>query len=583
MLMMKGWPRLAWLMALFALCLIALAVIYLYAKDRARSALIAETQATALLYEQALRAALDRRRHIPAVLATDVDVASVAIGGAISGLNRRLEELADATEAEAIYLLDRQGLTVAASNWRDEDSFLGQNYAFRDYFRTAMEGRTGSEFAIGATTGRPGTFVSHPILGQGGAITGAVVVKIDLTPLNASWNAQDSEVLLVNSDGIVLLAGRSEWHYRSTSELSERRRASLAAKRQFADHDLTPLNMTGSDGVRVTLDGTDYLRVVQPVGWLDWKLWLLAPASHAADRAFASVAYASVAMLIVLTALAVIRSERFRSALSVSQREQSELVQLNNDLNHQIEVRKAAEIELREAQAELRRTTRLAALGQIAASVTHELGQPLSAMKTYVRGAQRDLERGNDVPGGTLERLDRLVDRISGIAHQLRFFARRSGEPMQPIDLRAVIAGAGETIEPMLRENGARLDQHLPPSPALVIGDQRRLEQVLVNIIRNALDAMNGHPEPRVMISIDRSDSHAQIRVRDNGHGIAPDIAQSMFEPFATTRASGEGMGLGLAISAGIVQEHRGAIGAANIDGGGAEFVIDLPLSKPES
>ncbi len=569
-----------WLLVCATLCVVSLVAVYFVFREEARGRLLDEARASALLYAQALRAELDRRRHLPETLAIDEDFAEAALGGDATALNRQMEALAATTEAEAIYLLDATGLTVAASNWNAPDTFLGQRYEFREYFRAAIEGETGIEFAIGATTGRPGVFVSSPVHNDDGAVVGALVVKIDLAPLSLTWDRQRHEVLLLNDDGVVVLTGRPGWRFRTTRELSPLQLERIEAGRQFAGLDLSRLNLLDLEPERVTLDGTGYLRVALPVDWQDWRLWLLAPDRQASAQALASTAHTAVAMLVVLTALAFARSEWFRSALNVSQRERSELSQLNADLNREIEERRLAESELRAAQSELRRAAKLTALGQLAASVTHELGQPLSAMKTYIRGAQRESARNAATTERTLERLDRLVDRISGIAQQLRFFARRGGEAMGPVDLREVVAGAGETMEPALEEKGASLIRDLPDRPVTVTGGQRRLEQVLVNLIRNALDASDEMERPTIRLTVTALDGNAVISVTDEGHGVSPDLAATLFEPFATTRASGEGMGLGLAISASIVQEHGGSIEAASPRDGGAEFIVTLPLAE---
>ncbi len=560
-----------------------LVAVYVIAANTARDEQISQARATAHLYVQSLRAEIDRRRHIPEILSTDDDLAAVASGANRSELNARLEDLALATESEAIYLMDRSGLTVAASNWRQPDTYLDQNYRFRSYFEAALGGEVGRVFAIGATTGRPGAFVSHPVKNAAGAIIAVLAVKIDFDPLFEAWAASEHDVLLINSDGIVLIAGRKEWRYRATRPLSDTTRDAIDRRRQFADQPLSGLDVADLGDAAVKIDDRVYLRGVAPVGWLGWELWLLRSGALYQRDAVAAVAIASVGILLVFAAFMFMRSERIRSALLVSQRERSELSGLNRALNREIEERRAAEAELRQAQTELQRSAKLAALGQLSASVTHELGQPLSAMKTYVRTAQRELAKGGAASGATMDRLDRLVDRMSAIAQQLKFFARRSGEPVARLDIRDALAGAIETLEPALEEAGVTLVQHLPDQPVQASGGRNRLEQVFVNLLRNAMDAMRESDAPVIELELTSADDEARIAVRDVGEGISADLAGSLFEPFATTRASGEGMGLGLAISASIVQEHGGTVRAGNRAEGGAEFVVTLPLAeRPE-
>jgi len=556
-----------------------LAGVYAIAAARARDDHLTQARASVYIYVQTLRAEIDRRRHIPEILATDDDLAPVAMGGDAKALNQRLELLAEVTDSEAIYLLDATGLTVAASNWREPDTYISENYDFRSYFTSAIHGDGGKVFAIGTTTGKPGAFVSHAVKDAAGRIVGVLVVKIDIDPLIELWGRSEQDVILTNVDGIVILASRDEWRYRATRPLSEEQLARIRGMRQFDGRPLTPLELADRGDSLLRIEAVDYLRAEAPVGWLDWRLTLLTPKADIDRRAWSAVAFAAVALALIFATLVVMRSQRIRSALQASQRARSDLTQLNEALNREIEERRAAEAELREAQSELQRTVKLAALGQLAASVTHELGQPLSAMKTYLRTAQRDMARGEAASGATMERLDRLVDRMTAIAQQLKFFARRSGEPIAPLDLRDAVDGAVETLEPALEEAGASLARRFPDQPVQVRGGRNRLEQVVVNLLRNALDAMRDSPEKVIEMELSAEDGMARLTVRDHGEGISSDLADSLFEPFATTRASGEGMGLGLAISASIVQEHGGAIYAANLPEGGAEFTVALPLA----
>ena len=562
--------------------LVSIAAVYWVALERSHNRLTGQGSAAAALYVQVIRAEIDRRRHLPEVLSADRDIVAVTAGADAVEVNRRLERLALATEVEAIYLMNAAGLTVAASNWREPDTFLGQNYGFREYFRNAVRGEVHREFAIGATTGRPGLFISHPVRGAGGAVDGVIVVKVDLGTFSEFWKAQGHEVLLINPDGIVVDAGRSAWQFRSTRQLSAAQRERIDRQKQFADRELSLLDLSIEDDGSMRLEGVAYYRVEAPIEWLEWDLWLLVPQQYLRQDALVAVTYAGLIVLFVITSLSLVRSARFRTALRSSQQESDTLKRLNEELEREIEERRQAQAELQNAQARLRQSAKLTALGQLAASITHELGQPLSAMKTYIRGAQRELERGTEVKPETVNRLDRLVDRIGNITRQLKFFTRRGGEPLRPLDLRTAVEGAAEIVGPRADESGVRLDLELPAHEIPIDGGQQRLEQVLVNLIGNAIDSLDEQPEPRIRVVAEIIDGRARLCVSDNGAGISPEIEDTLFEPFTTTRASGDGTGLGLAISASIVEEHGGALSARNRDAGGAEFVITLPLRAEE-
>ena len=558
-----------------------LAAVHYSAMDWSRQKLLLEATETAGIIVASIDAEMERLRYLPQVLSVDQDIITAPDGVESEAINLRLERLSIATEVEAIYVMNRQGLTVAASNWREADTFLNQNYAFRSYFRNALQGKLAREFAVGATTGRPGIFISHPLKASE-KIVGVVVVKVNLAAFSNAWKTHAQEVLLLNQDGIVVDAGRKDWRFRSTLVLSDEQRARIEAQKQFANYDLALLDLVEDNDLAIRIEGDDYFRVSLPVEWLDWQLWLLLPQAAVLDKALVTTSIAALVMLIAISGFVFMRSERFRSALRASLQESDELKRLNQDLGREIEERKAAQIELQNAQVELKQSAKLAALGQLAASVTHELGQPLSAMKTYVKSAQREFERGGTLPVETINRLDRLVDRISIIARQLRFFTRRGGEPMQSLDLRSIVEGAAETIAPKLEQSNTRLRLELPESAVSITGGQHRLEQVLVNLIGNGVDSMGDQPHPEVTVSISQQGDRVHLIIRDNGSGISPDIEASLFEPFSTTRASGDGLGLGLAISASIVQEHKGTISAQNLQGAGAEFIVSLPAENNE-
>jgi len=251
-----------------------------------------------------------------------------------------------------------------------------------------------------------------------------------------------------------------------------------------------------------------------------------------------------------------------------------------------VEERIQAEKRLQRTQKELRQSSKLAALGQLAASVSHELGQLLSAMKTYIAGAQ--LPDGSDADPSQdpeqhdtfLGTLDRLVDRMSETTRQLRFFARRGGEAFEDVDLQDVVASALETMKPAIDAEGARLDCHDTSQPVTVRGGRMRLEQVLVNLIRNALDSTRTAERKDLAIETKIYADHAKIIVRDTGKGLTGGEEERIFEPFVTSKVSGEGLGLGLAVSASIVKEHGGTRSARNLETGAAEFVLELPMPQ---
>lgn len=535
-------------------------------------------------YLTSLIKVLARYQNLPRILSEDKEIIRAAAAAPAPAINERLARFASITRAEAVYLMDRTGLTIAASNWDQPKTFLDQNYGFRPYFRDAMKGELGEFFAIGVTTGKPGYFVSAPVKGAGGAIIGVIVVKVKLQELIADLHSPEGQMFIANADGIIVISEERSWRYRTLARLDGNTRAAIAARRQFGNEPLRPLGLTRNGSV-VSIAGARYIERTVPIGRLGWKLHFLSPYEVIQERRLLVIAIAAVILSLLLALFLFRRSERTRSLLISSQKERDVLNKLNRDLAREIEERIQAQKRLQLAQKELRQSSKLAALGQLAASVNHELGQPLAAMKTYIAGALLpspgpDAATQADQQNELLGQLDRLVDRMSETTRQLRFFARRGGEAFDDVDLADVVAGALETMRPAIRDEGVTLDCPDNGRHVIVRGGRMRLEQVLVNLIRNALDAMRGVKDKKLTIRINSDVEAARIIVRDTGEGLHGDLETRIFEPFVTTKASGEGLGLGLAISASIVKEHDGRLSARNVKSGGAEFTLELQMRE---
>ncbi len=546
---------------LVAACLyLALSVVFLrQAEDTrpGRAAFLAST----------IDGALSRLDHLPFLVASDARVVAALQGGSSSAVNAHLSEVAMRARAEVVYLMDTEGLTIAASNHDTPDSFVGQHYTFRPYFRDALRGQTGRFFAVGVTTGRPGYFVSHPVRTATDKIIGVAVVKIGVSDLTAGWTDSGDQVLVTNSDGVVLAASTPQHLFQTLEPLSDQQRATLALDRQFDDAPLSPLNWsTGSLG-RATLDNVDYLWSTSPVGREGWTVHLLSSVSDLRLRALLYLAVAAAGIFAILIAAGAIRSARLNRALAAS-------IADRNRLGEEIEERKLAEQKLNEAQAELQQSSRLAALGQLSASITHELGQPISAMRNYL--AAEEIAAGAQ-PLSLNAELSGLVGRMQRITDQLRFFATPAKSPMARVDLSDVARDAMSLVAHDIDKEGVVTDLSLPKETAIASGVQHRLEQVVVNLLRNAIQTSRGQEERRLSLKLHANDNKAILVVTDNGPGIGNSDITTLSEPFMTTKSSGDGMGLGLAISSQIAKDHNGTITARNRPEGGAEFSLILP------
>lgn len=521
------------------------------------------------LYTRSLNDTLERFQYLPFVLSQDPLVVSGVTVGAQgekpSELNTRLAEFANVSNLEAIYLMNLSGSVIASSNYNLPQSFMGQNYAFRPYFQNALSGNRGEFFGVGATTGRPGYFVSEPVF-QNDKIIGVIAIKIDMSELQLLWEQGGENVFVSNGDGIVVLSSTPSWLYRTLQPLSQEEIAAIAINRQFIGKELVSLDWATKGDDVASLDGANFVYAKEAINRLDWTVHYLLNETRIYERAALTTVIFGSVLAVFLVFATFMRSARIRSALSISQSDRAQLLKANH--------------ELKTTQEQLSRTSKLAALGQLSASVTHELGQPISALRNHLTAAEIS---GELKPGHTLEKLTRVIDRMDNITKQLRFFTRpistqRQEDQMQNIDLRDVIKGALDLVEHTLKSACVVVDYAANETPVYVTGNRLRLEQVVVNLLTNSVTAMEDSPAKKLEISLVERGNKVDILVRDSGSGFGDRNIAKLQEPFHTTRASGNGMGLGLSIATEIIREHNGAITAQNLDDGGAEFIISLPL-----
>ncbi len=558
--------------------LVVAAAVFTLARSYFQSEELSKAQGRLSLYESTVEAELERFSHLTYVLARDPFVVATADGGSPAPLNARLANFAQQAELDAIYLMRPDGMTVSASNAGSERSFVGQNYGFRPYFQTALEGSQGRFYGIGATTGLPGYFIADAVRTASGETAGVIAIKIDLSMLQESWADAGEQVLLANSDGVVLLSSDPDWRYRTLTPLNATQRAAIAEARQFTGQPLDPLNWTKTDANKARIDGQDRLHLIASDLPHDWQLHYFA----SDDRADA-LSWLATAAAVVLAALGFIlyqsqNTQKIGAALRRSEEEESQLRRANEQLAIEIEDRRTAERRLKRTQDELERAGRLAALGQLAASVTHELGQPIAAMRNHLAAAE--LRGQTHAPA-----LAGLVDRMEGITRQLKFFARTEKQDFDTIDLVAAMQAAQALLEVNIATLDAEVIIESPESPIYIRGARLRIEQVMTNLLRNALDALEGRATRQIKVEFGETEERAWFSVTDTGHGLGTATLDDLQEPFVTTRESGQGMGLGLAISAGIIGDHGGSLSAQNRSGqDGAVFRVTFPsASQSES
>jgi two-component system C4-dicarboxylate transport sensor histidine kinase DctB len=531
------------------------------------------------LYANALHTLIDRYRALPAVLALDPQLRA-ALAGPVSpeqqaALNLKLEKINGAAQSSTLELLDHSGLAVAASNWRLPSSYVGHNYGFRPYFSQTRTQGSGRFYAVGVTSGIPGYFLSSAVLGDNGEFLGAMVVKLEFPELEREWSQGSDTLLVSDARGIIFIANQPGWRYRLLRPLDASDLAEIRRTRQYDKQTLLPLTHLplrhfdeNSDLTRVEgPQGTaDYLWESLPLAAEGWTLHLLRPPQVAfEDLRNAGLAAAGVWLALVF--LLLFLSQRWRLA-KMRQRSRAELEQLVEERTR----------DLRTAQDGLVQSAKLAALGQMSAALAHEINQPLTAQRMQLATLRLLLEHGRvDDAYKALKPVDDMLTRMAALTGHLKTFARKSPSGLRErLDLATVVDQALQLLDARLRDEQVSLVLHLT-RPAWVRGDAIRLEQVLINLLRNALDALQGIACKRLEIRLEADEQLWRLSVCDNGPGIAEEHLGQVFDPFFTTKPVGDGLGLGLAVSFAIVHESAGRLSAEN-GSTGAVFTLTLPI-----
>lgn len=547
------------------------------------------------LYETSLEREIDKYAFFPATLGLERDVVDLLVNGGeeqTSRINRYLAELNKRAGSLSIYLLNSTGHVVAASNWDQPDSFLGEDLSYRPYFHQALAKQTGRFFGIGTTRGQPGYYLSSPILADE-RLLGVAVVKVSLEQLETSWSTVEAPVLVTDENGVVILASVPSWKFTTLTPLSEERRSELAQSLHYNARPLPPLGLQSQGSI-----GSENAEIVQlirpvaeaphtfpiyglflaqsaPLKGTNWRLTVLSPFGDLRTMAWLNAALAAAGGVILCIASVALYLRRLRQWERLRAREA--LQRAHDELERKVEERTRT---LKEAQEELIHAGKLAVIGQMSAGLAHELNQPLAALHTLSDNTVKFMQRGMlEEAGSNLALISDLVTHMGTLTSQLKSFARKSSGKPRPVNVRRSLENTLFFLNRRLSQRSIQPDINVEPADLSVLADSNRLEQILVNLVANALDATEGTPSPRVGLFARSNGERAIIEVRDNGPGFGENERERLFEPFFTTKDSGGGLGLGLAISAGIARDFGGSLSAANLAEGGALFVLDLPLA----
>ncbi|MCO4319380.1 ATP-binding protein [Phyllobacterium sp. 21LDTY02-6] len=572
-----------------------------YGRRRAYDILEARATNAAELNAVLLRTVLEKQRSLPFVLSQDRDVITALRSrdpALLQGLNEKFEGLLPGTRASVIYLLDAAGLSLSASNWNQPDSFVGVSYSFRPYYTRAMETGSAEHYALGTISKRPGLYISRRMEGPDGVL-GVVVVKVEFDELEADWRRNSDPSFVVDGRGIVLITSSPEWRFMAAAPIAREQIGPIRESLQFGDASLEPLAIRPlalrdqqPDLVRARLpdmekDGS-FLRVTAAVPTTNWTLQLLTPAAATiaeSVRTAQLLALLFLAPLVGITGfflrrrnLALRRAqEQEQSRLELERRvaeRTADLSKAHSELLSEAEERQKAETKLQTVQLELVQANRLAILGQVTAGVAHEINQPVAAIRSYADNAATLLARNKFDPlKDNLAAIAGLTERIGSITDELRTFSRKGTGDAGPVAVAEIIEGALLLLGSRFRQRAGQILTKVPAPDLKVHGNRIRLEQVLINLLQNALEATEGGPSSQISVRYADAGEQVELIVSDNGPGIPAHIMEALFTPFNTSKD--RGLGLGLVICHDIVAEYGGRI-EVETGSNGTKFTIYL-------
>lgn len=499
--------------------------------------------------------------------------------------NEALADIRRRTGADVIYLLQPDGTTQVASNWAQADSFVHRNFAFRPYYREAMQGRLARFFGLGTTSIKRGYYFASAVK-EGSRIIGVLVVKVDLEHIERLWGNSPEQLLVIDNYGVVILSSREDWRFHASRPLSAAERDEIHANIPYPVQDPKPLRLQQSAWLSQS-------RTLPETGW---TVSIYAPRTLI-ERPVRSVLLIGgatlLALLLLLTLLTLSRRHYLdRIALEAEAKRQleervlertRELENANAQLQQEVHEREQAQRELMRAQDEVVQAGKLTALGTMSASISHELNQPLAAIRSYADNARvlLDHQRTEDTRGN-LEQISDLTTRMASIIAHLKAYARGARRAPENVQLQPAIEDALSMVASRRRAMNVELLRDVPDAPLWVQAGETRLRQILGNLLTNALDALAEKAPPRRLWVIASQDQHGvTLTLRDNGPGFSEDALAHAHEPFFTTKTTAKGLGLGLAICDNLLRALGGRLEMGNHLEGGAVVRLHLLPGVP--
>lgn len=613
--------------SLVLICMLLLAIAIYHWAFRSGSERLREAAGHELdLLATAINGEITRDASIPGAIAANANILALLRGSGEEldlhqlAANRFLQQLNDHLGGPSVCVLSPQGRVMASSDWIFSDNLLDRDLSYMPFFADAARGLPARHYGIDPVRKQAGVYFALPIRDEqrDWQIVGIAVLHSSVHALEKLWHSQETPAIIVDSNGIILFASAKEWRHASLSVLDPATRQQIS-ERQFAGQPVgkTQLHLSiqqaereqivdlveyGESDQGLALGSRPYLAQTRQLPGADWRLMVFADLRDVRLQALTQAALGLAALGCLLLGGLYLRQNR---KLARSRAETQAVLQKANqaleqkvaartadlsaaigELQHEISERRRAEQTLRAAQDELVQAAKLAVLGQLAAGITHELSQPLGAIRTLAENAAEFMRRGNQaVSEKNLALIGQLTVQMAAIIDPLKSFARKSPAVPCPVDLRQAVESALFLFDSRLRKEQIQVSCDFSQASAMTAWcDPNRLQQVLVNLIANAIDAIKQAPKRQLDFALQAApEGDLLLTLGDSGCGIPPELRGQLFEPFFTTKPAGQGLGLGLTISRDILRDFGGDLAAEHPDSGGTRFVIRLPTSPLSS
>ncbi|MCC4772534.1 ATP-binding protein [Vibrio cyclitrophicus] len=591
---------------------------------------------------------LDKFKQIPDLLSHDPRLISYFTSSpqtdkiTVTQLNKLLFEWSNQSQADTIYIHDRSGTVVASSNYQQPRTFVGENFSFRPYFASAIKGNNTQYVALGARSNVRGYFLSSPLYTDK-EIVGVITVKVSLENLENILTSDDFEIVVLDSNQVVFLSNQTSWLYHSLLPLSEQQQTEIATQRQYGQSEISIIEDFRSAKLQQKANDTIQPNDLQPnqiqKELVSNQLFQLgafnlypAPISNNQYQVVAlketkaellkvlqiDVIFIIIYSLVMLIAwswrqtyIAKVALTRLNENLEQTVDKRTHyLKQSNQQLQQTIFQYQESQLKLKQTEQELTQTAKLAVLGELSASINHEINQPLAALRTYSENSLKLLEmKRTDLVKSNLDKMIALNTSITEIIARLKVFTRKVTKQEHHVaNLHQAVNNATSILSALMIKQGITLRLSTMPDDINLAIHPTELEQVLVNLIHNAtqalqqqameqstprlktsgqsileeqsskLEALDIQTIPQIGVEWQRKNDTCQLIIWDNGIGISKDKLEQLFDPFFTTKP--EGLGLGLSISKRIIEAYHGTINAAQLEPSGMVFSLNIPLNK---